>query len=180
MVTDQLNLFPNLDILEKKVKNIDYLDISKLPDDPMRTKYGGNSFQYKNFPEDVYFIHKTGGTNRYKPEKGNIFPYIQNKNTGKVLSISSTKTDLYPKVSLRTREQDNPCVISRIHRLVGLAFFELPKTFYDVKIQWVVNHINHDITDYELSNLEWVTTKENSLGKDFSGKTQQRMKVFFQ
>lgn len=43
-----------------------------------------------------------------------------------------------------------------VHRLVALAF--IPTT--DISLQ--VNHINRNVTDNRLENVEWVTHKENT------------------
>ena len=175
MVSEQLHLFQDFSN-KNLIKNVDYVDLSTLPDDPMRTKYGDSGFQYKDLPRDTYIIHKTGGLNKYKLEKGKIFPFVQNKNNGKILQITSTKTDLYPKVSITMK---NFGILARMHRLIGLAFFTLPDTFYIPGKNWVVNHVDHDITNYEVSNCEWITRKENCKDKKDSIKEQQKIKFIF-
>ena len=175
MISEQLNLFEEYSN-NRLIKDVDYVDLSTLPNDPMRTKYGDSGFQYKDLPRDTYIIYKTGGTNKYKLDKGKIFPFVQNKNTGKILQTTSTKTDLYPKVSIGTKDFG---ILTRMHRLVGLAFFILPDTFYVPGKNWVVNHIDHDLTNYEVSNCEWVTQKENCKDKKDSIKEQQKIKFIF-
>ena len=173
MVSEQLHLFEEFSN-KNLIKNVDYVDLSTLPDDPMREKYGDSeSIQYKDLPKDTYIIYRTGGTNKYKLEKGKIFPFVQNKNTGKIFQATSTKTDLYPKVGLGVN------FIARMHRLVGLAFYTLPDTFYVSGKNWVVNHIDHDLTNYEVSNCEWITQKENCRDKKDSMKEQQKIKFIF-
>ena len=174
MVSEQLPLFEEFSH-KNLIKNVDYVDLSTLPDDPMREKYGHlESIQYKDLPKDTYIIYKTGGTNKYKLEKGNIFPFIQNKNTGKIFQTTSTKTDLYPKVGLGNN------FIARMHRLVGLAFYTLPDTFYVPGKNWVVNHKDHDITNYEVFNCEWITQKQNCQEKKLQTATeQQKIKFIF-
>ena len=182
MIKDQLFLFEEYDVSKTLVKDIDFIDLSTLPDDPMRRKYGDSGIQYKDLPSDTYIMYKIGGTNRYKPEKGKIFPYIQNINTGKVLLVSSTKTDLYPKINLRLHKWHRPSFIARMHRLVGLAFYPLPDNFNITKGNfWVVNHKDGDITNYEVSNCEWVTQKQNCNGgtKKDSMETQRKINIFF-
>ena len=172
MRSEQLNLFEEYSD-KNLIKDIDYIDLCTIPDDPMRTKYGDSGFQYKNLPSDTYIMYKTGGFNKYKLDKGKIFPYVKNKNTGKILQVTSTKTDLYPKVGLGAN------FIARMHRLVGLAFYTLPDTFYVAGKNWVVNHKDHDITNYEVSNCEWITQKENCQDKKDSVKEQQKIKFIF-
>ena len=121
MVSEQLHLFQDFSN-KNLIKNVDYVDLSTLPDDPMRTKYGDSGFQYKDLPRDTYIIHKTGGLNKYKLEKGKIFPFVQNKNNGKILQITSTKTDLYPKVSITMK---NFGILARMHRLIGHLAMQL-------------------------------------------------------
>ena len=179
MISDQLSLFENLK-LKNKIKNVDYVDLSTVPDDPARSKYGDGDVQYKNLPVGKYFIFKKGGYNVYKPKQGNVFPYVQNQFTGKILNASSTLTDFYPKVSLSgDRNNIKYKITSRIHRLVGLAFFTLPDTFYTSKNYWVVNHIDGSKENYEISNLEWVTQKQNcSTGKNNSAEVQAKIKKY--
>jgi hypothetical protein len=52
-------------------------------------------------------------------------------------------------------------------------------TFYVPGKNWVVNHIDHDLTNYEVSNCEWVTQKENCKDKKDSIKEQQKIKFIF-
>jgi len=179
MISDQLTLFEDPKF-KNKIKNVDYVDLSTVPDDPARSKYGNGDVQYKNLPVGKYFIFKKGGYNMYRPKQGNIFPYVQNQFTGKILNASSTLTDFYPKVGLSGDENGKKCkIISRIHRLVGLAFFTLPDTFYTSKNYWVVNHIDRTKVNYEISNLEWVTQKDNcNTGKNNSADVQAKIKKY--
>ena len=176
MIMEQLSLFEDPKF-ENKIKNVDYVDLSTVPDDPARSKYGNGDLQYKHLPVGKYFIFKTGGYNMYRPKQGNIFPYVQNQVTGKILSASSTLTDFYPKVGLSGTATGR--IISRIHRLVGLAFFILPDTFYTSKNYWVVNHIDGSKDNYEISNLEWVTQKDNCKDwKNNSAEVQAKIKKY--
>ena len=180
MIGEQLSLFEN-DSSETRMKDIDSVDLQTLPDDPMRIKYGDTSkkvIQYKDLPRETYYIFKTNGINRYKTEQGSLFPYVQNKKTGKVLTCSSTQTDLYPKVNLGGR------FIARMHRLVLLAFSILPKNFNVISGSdfWVANHKDGDITNYKLSNLNWKTQKQNCVaGKNSndSKTVQKKINEFF-
>jgi hypothetical protein len=76
MKDNQLILFPELDPYKTKIKNIDYVDISTLPD----SQWKKNNFS--QLPKDIWYVFKSGGTNRYMEELGNCFPYIQNREQG--------------------------------------------------------------------------------------------------
>lgn len=47
-----------------------------------------------------------------------------------------------------------------VHRLVGLHFIEMPEHVKESQRQ-EINHIDEDITNNHVDNLEWVTPKEN-------------------
>ena len=158
MIMEQLCLFEDD---KPKIKNVDYVDLSTLPDDPARTKYGDGDLQYKNIPVGKYFIFKTGGYSTYHPELGKVFPYVQNQFTGKILIPKAAATDMYPKISLST---DKKPFLSKMHRLSLLAFFPLPDDFYNKKFNWVGDHIDRSKDNYQLYNLRWATTSQNNSG----------------
>jgi len=60
MIKDQLFLFEEYDVSKTLVKDIDFIDLSTLPDDPMRRKYGDSGIQYKDLPSDTYIMYKKG------------------------------------------------------------------------------------------------------------------------
>jgi len=176
MIMEQLCLFEED---KPKIKDVDYVDLSTLPDDPARIKYGNADIQYKDLPVGKYFMFKTGVSSPYNPKLGKVFPYVQNQFTGKILNAASTATDLYPKISLKGSSQGKIVeIMPRIHRLGGLAFLPIPHDFYNKKLNWVINHIDKTKVNYQLSNLEWVTQRQNSFGKKNSAAVQEKIKEF--
>jgi hypothetical protein len=81
-------------------------------------------------------------------DKGPIFPYVQNKNTGKILTINSTATDHYPRFAV-------PGYGLRIHRIAAQAFIPNLRNCIDV------DHVDGNILNYCLDNLRWVSRSEN-------------------
>lgn len=54
-------------------------------------------------------------------------------------------------------DNENKMKTKLVHRLIVMTFLSNPK------VRPVVNHINHNKTDNNLNNLEWVTYSENTL-----------------
>ena len=81
----QQSLFPE----EIIYNDIESFDISNIPDNDFWRR---NSKKFSDIPKDTYYIFKTGGINPYMKDKGPIFPYVQNKNSGKILTINSEHT----------------------------------------------------------------------------------------
>lgn len=71
----------------------------------------------------------------------------------KVLKTYSRKGDDHLKVDLR---KEGVIVKKYVHRLVAEAFLPNPKKLP------VVNHIDNNPSNNDVSNLEWVTTQDNS------------------
>jgi uncharacterized membrane protein len=96
MIRDQLFLFPELNPFKTIIKDIDYMDASKIPEfkNVVETKN-----KLRNLPEGKYILFKSGGHNRFLPELGNIFPYVQNMDTKYIYSPTLLKT--YVVVILR-------------------------------------------------------------------------------
>lgn len=76
---------------------------------------------------------------------------VRNRLTGKERKINSSKRG-YSVVSLR---KDGKFYLRTIHRLLAEMFIPNP----DGKPE--INHIDGNKTNYSLSNLEWVTKREN-------------------
>ena len=150
-MTQQL-LFPELDPYLTKVKNIDYIDITKVKCGELKKT------SYNIVPEGMFVLFKSGGFNKYHPEMGNAFPYIQNTKTLKVLSLTST--DYYGYVKCNITLPSKKGLFIAIHRIVAEAFIE--NDMPGKKNQ--VDHKNGDGLDYRVDNLRWVTSSQNSVG----------------
>ena len=155
---EQQLLFPELDPYLTKIKNIDYVDLSDV-------KCGeSKKTPYSILPKDHFILFKSGGFNKYHPEMGNAFPYIQNKKTLKVLNVTSTEYNGYIKSAINfrsfRRSGENKSLFIQMHRVVAEAFIE--NDMPDKKI--LVDHINGDSLDYRVENLRWVTHRENNIG----------------
>lgn len=81
---------------------------------------------------------------------------IQNNITGKILRQTVTKTGYY-SVAVKPNGRSGKSKTFRVHREVALAFVPNPDN------KPVVNHKNGNKLDNSLSNLEWVTHKENTI-----------------
>lgn len=77
---------------------------------------------------------------------------VRNKTTGRVLKPSVTHNG-YLRVTLCS---DGKQTNKSVHRLVSGAFIPNPDNKSDV------NHIDEDKTNNSVSNLEWLTHKENA------------------
>lgn len=110
----------------------------------------------KKFPipgyEGLYEITNTGEiysiARKVKGRDGNIYPFPAKHKTK-----SLNKSLGYFTVTLYKNNQE---VKLYIHRLVALAFIPNPHNKPEV------NHIDGDKTNNHASNLEWVTSSENS------------------
>ena len=91
---EQQLLFPELDPYKTKIKNIDYVDVSKIKCGDLK------KVPYSILPEGIYMLFKSGGFNKYHTEMGNAFPYIQNTKTLKVVSTTATEYNGYVKSSI--------------------------------------------------------------------------------
>ena len=80
-------------------------------------------------------------------EHGDVFSIISNR-------LLKPKIDRYGYKIVALTKKGKASHIG-VHRLVAMAFIENPKN------KSCVNHINEIKTDNHVSNLEWVTVKEN-------------------
>ena len=149
---EQQLLFPELDPYKTKIKDIDYVEVSKIKCGELKKT------SYNVLPEGMYMLFKSGGFNKYHPEMGNAFPYIQNTKTLKVLSTTATEYNGYVKASILLPNKQGQFI--QMHRIVAEAFIynDMP----DKKV--LVDHINGDTLDYSVGNLRWVTHSQNGTG----------------
>lgn len=87
-------------------------------------------------------------------EYGNVYSHLSKRNL--TWSISPQHHDKYAKVMLTKADKTGTKFIT-VHRLVAYSF--LPKPF----VKNYVNHIDGNIHNNHVSNLEWVTALENNL-----------------
>lgn len=157
MISEQGLLFPELDPYETKIKDIDYIDISKIK----MQKHKNRTYDYSLLPKDRYFLFKSGGINKYMEKEGNCFPYVQNKETGRLYTVGVTESCGYPKFTI-TEKIDGKTIgfFFQIHRLIGEAFIEndMPE------LKTVVDHKDGNRLDYRVQNLRWVTQSQNTKG----------------
>jgi hypothetical protein len=91
------------------------------------------------------------------------FPNYQISNLGNVRNIKTLK-HLAPNpngggyLRVRIKNTEGKLTDLSINRLVAFAFLGNPPQNKNI-----VNHINHKKTDNKLSNLEWVSAKQNVL-----------------
>ena len=156
MIREQLLLFPEYDDYKTQIRNVDYMDITDIDVNLFNEK---RKHSYKLLPKDKFYIFKTGGFNKFRPDLGENFPYIKNMETGRVLSSTLHRT--YIKTSI-TLYNNNPIIglQFKLHRIAAEAFIVND----DVKKKLVVDHINNDRLDYRVSNLRWTTYSKNSIG----------------
>ena len=114
---------------------------------------------YKLLPKDKFYIFKTGGFNKFRPDLGNNFPYIKNIKTETLLTTSLHRTYIRTSITLNN---NNPIINLefRLHRIAAEAFIVND----DVEKKLVVDHINGDRLDYRVDNLKWTTYSDNSTG----------------
>ena len=85
----------------------------------------------------------------------NEYPfYIRKKSNGKIIKEGINNVYGYVHVSLNSVQYLK-------HRIVAIQF--IPND--DPLVKTEVDHINHDRSDYHLSNLRWCSAKENQLNK---------------
>ena len=108
-------------------------------------------------------------------ENGNLWSTKRYYYLRKLATAVSGKSK-YPKVSLSI---NGKMITKELHRIVCETYhkFPVPYAYGVTKEEWEqtpdsvkallkdsfeVNHIDHEHTNYHPSNLEWVTTKQNS------------------
>ena len=156
MITEQQFLFPEFDDTKTKIKDVDYVDITNIDVNLFNEK---RKHPYERLPKDKFYIFKTGGINRFRPDLGNNFPYIKNMETGALLGTSLHSTYIRTSITLNNY---NPIINLefRLHRIAAEAFIIND----DIEKKLIVDHINGDRLDYRIGNLKWSTYSENAKG----------------
>ena len=92
----------------------------------------------------------------------NIFPYdIRKKSNGKIVKESVCKNSGYVRVTINGKSYQK-------HILVAKHFIPNP----DPKNKKIVDHKDHDRTNYHTSNLRWVSVSDNN--KNIYGRNGQK------
>ena len=140
---EQLNLFKEQIPV---IKDIDYVDLGIL----MNEHVGEELFK-----KDQYYLYKTGGVNRWIDDAA-VYPFIKNNETGNIrMPTLMSGEGSYPRINLQNGDKRRKF---SMHKMVALAFINNP----DPKNKVLVDHVNHNVYDYKVSNLRWLSHKENS------------------
>lgn len=93
--------------------------------------------------EGLYQISSEGTVRRFYKSKGGYYHYLKNRENGKYYTVCLSKD--------HTKKTFN------VHRLVAEAYIERPEGATEV------NHIDGNKHNNDVSNLEWVTARQNQL-----------------
>jgi hypothetical protein len=105
---------------------------------------------------------------------------IYSNKTGKLKKISihqykNAKSLQYPHAVIM---ENNKPIVVRIHRILGEVFLKFPRPKHipykvwsktsiiikrELRRSYVIDHINNNPSNYKLSNLRWVSSKQNSV-----------------
>ena len=85
----------------------------------------------------------------------NVYPFTIRKKSNHYIIKESIDDKGYPRVKLNCKDY-------RKHRLICEQFISNPNNLP------CIDHVNHDKTDYHLSNLRWCTIAENNRNKSSS------------
>ena len=149
---EQLFLFPELDPFKTLIKNVDYVDLSTL-----KRSHETRKNPYSLLPKDTYFIFKTGGHNKYMPELGAVFPYIQNIKNKRILQARLHRTYVKASLTIYVGKKQVGFEV-RLHRATAEAFIIND----DPVNKLITDHINSNRLDYRVENIRWITYSENN------------------
>ena len=160
-MSQQMNLQAALDLIKKlqdEIKELkDEINQLKLQLQDDEEEYDDVEDEDEIYPEadseeDAEWYDLKGFENDY--EICNWYPYqIRRKNNkGKIVSESVNKQNGYINVALNGKPYQK-------HILVAKQFIPNPNHLP------IVDHINHNKTDYRVSNLRWVSVSDNARNK---------------
>jgi len=155
----QLTLFPE----QKIIKDIECVDITKIETyDAVRLN------KLTDLPPNTFFIYKTGGSNFFLPELGNVFPYVKNHINSKIYVPQLNKT--YLQVIIKYNGKGYQVSMGRI-ACAAFVYNDNPE------LKKMVDHINGNRIDNRIENLRW-ESQSNNLKKKKIGKGyfEQRVK----
>jgi predicted XRE-type DNA-binding protein len=104
--------------------------------------------------ERFKFIYINGIKTQYKVSNKGYVISVNYRNTGKLVRLSEEYNHGYKRVSLYL---NGKIYHKRVHRLVAEAFIPNPEKYN------VVHHKDDNKSNNYISNLEWATSKQNSL-----------------
>ena len=163
-MSQQMNLQTALDLIKKlqdEIKELkDEINQLKLQLQDDEEEYDDVEDEDEIYPEadneeDAEWYDLKGFEDDY--EICNWFPYqIKKKSNGKIIGESS-RNDGYIVVALNGKTFLK-------HKIIAKQFISNPNHFP------IVDHKNHNKTDYHISNLRWVSQKDNTRNKNGYGK----------
>ena len=147
----QLELFKEKEVdLFNDIEKIDVAEILNLD----------GSKKFPSLEKNRFILFRTGCEDYILKSKGNIFPGVYSKKSGKFLKprLRGCGSDYRMWMMV----QNGKVFDVECHRLVALAFLKNP----DPKNKTMVNHKDNNKSNYLPENLEWVSRGENGLNKN--------------
>ena len=147
----QLELFKEKEVdLFNDIEKIDVAEILNLD----------GSKKFPSLEKNRFILFRTGCEDYILKSKGNIFPGVYSKKSGKFLKprLRGCGSDYRMWMMV----QNGKVFDVECHRLVALAFLKNP----DPKNKIIVNHKDNNKSNYLPENLEWVSRGENGLNKN--------------
>jgi hypothetical protein len=157
MIRTQLSLF-QLQKEKALIKDIDYIDVSKIK--MINSSSGSKKYNYTDIPEGKFILYKTGGKHQWRPDLGEVFPYVKNTERNSVVKPYVNKSYIFINLGQKQENGKIQSIMASMHRTVSEAFI----VNKDPKKYDVVNHINGDRLDYRIDNLEWSDQSSNTTG----------------
>ena len=147
----QLELFKEKEVdLFNDIEKIDVAEILNLD----------GSKKFPSLEKNRFILFRTGCEDYILKSKGNIFPGVYSKKSGKFLKPRLRGGGGDYRMWMMT--QNRKVFDVECHRLVALAFLKNP----DPKNKIIVNHKDNNKSNYLPENLEWVSRGENGLNKN--------------